>query len=225
MCGRYTLTATLDILLARYHLDEVTVPHTPRYQIAPGQMIPVILTGKNGERRFGHVKWGLIPVWAKDEKIAYKMINARSETVLQKPAFQIPFMRKRCIIPADGFYEWKQEGSRKQPVRVVLQSRELFSMAGLYDTWLSPTGQKIHTCTILTTQANPLLREIHDRMPVILKKEQESIWLDRGVEDTNELLPLLKPYPAEEMEVYPVSPLVNNAKHDTPDCIKRWEEG
>jgi putative SOS response-associated peptidase YedK len=219
MCGRYTITASLDLILAHYHISQITFTYAPRYNVAPGQMIPAIISGNNEEKRLGQLKWGFIPSWAKDEKIAYKMINAKSETVLEKPAFRQSLFKKRCIIPADGFYEWKSVGNGKQPMRFVLNSRGLFSMAGLYDTWVSADGVKVHTCTILTTQANDLVRGIHDRMPCILTSEQAAVWLNRNEQDPLRLLSLLQPFPSETMTVYPVSNRVGNVKHDDPDCI------
>jgi putative SOS response-associated peptidase YedK len=172
------------------------------------------------KNRMGELKWGLIPEWAKDEKIAYRTLNARAETLLEKPAFKIPFQRKRCLIPADSFYEWKKTKTGKQPMRIMLKSKELFSFAGLFDTWAAPDGTKISTCTIITTTPNELVAEMHDRMPVILRREDEAVWLDRSIRDIELLGSLLKPYPAEHMLAYPVSPLVGNVKNDVAECIK-----
>lgn len=222
MCGRYTLTVTLDELMAYYWVDAVSIPyHQPRYNVAPGQMIMAVIHDGT-QNRIGELKWGLIPSWAKDEKGAGRMINARAETLSEKPAYRIPFMRKRCLIPADGFYEWKKTDRGKQPMRIVLKGGGIFSFAGLYDTWIAPDGRKISTCTIVTTEPNRLMVDIHDRMPVILTGEDEHRWLDRNIRDPEILKPLLKPYPAEQMTAYPVTPAVGNAKLDLPDFILEW---
>jgi putative SOS response-associated peptidase YedK len=219
MCGRFSFSAEIQEIIERFHLAEVTFDYTPRYNIAPGQMIPVIIA-HGGVNRLGQLKWGLIPYWAKDEKIAFKTINAKAETVHEKPAFKLAFKRKRCLIPADGFYEWKKTETGKKPMRILLKSGELFGMAGLYDTWTAPDGTKVHTCTIITTKPNALVGQIHDRMPVILRLEDEAVWLNREIEDVDVLRSLLVPYPAEEMRIYPVSPLVGNVKNDSEECIR-----
>jgi putative SOS response-associated peptidase YedK len=223
MCGRYTLTVTLEELMLRYLIDPAFPPfHRPKYNVAPGQMVLAVIS--DGERnRMGELRWGLVPHWAKDESAGFKMINARAETVASKPAYRIPFERKRCLIPADGFYEWKKgpDGKTKQPMRIILKDESVFSMAGLYDTWTAPDGRKISTCTIITTKPNRLMEEIHDRMPVILRKEQEAAWLDRNNRDLTGLLEMLAPYPAEQMDAYPVSPAVGNVKNDSPENIKK----
>lgn len=223
MCGRYTITVTLEELLLRYHLEPgFPVYHRPKYNVAPGQLVMAVI--HDGERnRIGELKWGLIPPWAKDESAGYKMINARAETIADKPAYRLPFERKRCIIPADGFYEWKknEDAKTKQPMRILLKNESIFSMAGLYETWVTPDGRKISTCTIITTTPNRLVADIHDRMPVILRPEQEAAWLDRSNRDSSKLLDMLKPYPEEEMTAYPVPSLVGSVANDTPECVRR----
>jgi putative SOS response-associated peptidase YedK len=219
MCGRYSFSPEIQQIIQKFKIDEITFEYTPRYNIAPGQLIPAILAHES-KNRLGQLKWGLIPYWAKDEKIAFKTINAKAETVHEKPAFKHAFKRKRCIIPADGFYEWKKTESGKQPMRITMKSGEPFGMAGLFDSWTAPDGTKVHTCTIITTRPNELVGEIHDRMPVILRPEDEAIWLDREKQDLELLQSLLVPYPAEEMRAYPVSPLVGNVKNDSVECIK-----
>jgi len=221
MCGRYTIIVSIDELMMRYFIEEgMSVPfHRPRYNVAPGQMVMAVIN--DGSRnRIGELKWGLVPSWAKDEKIGYMMINARAETLTEKPAFRKLIARKRAIIPADSFYEWKRaaDGS-KQPMRIMLKNETTFSMAALYDTWQSPDGRKISTCTIITTSPNELMQNIHDRMPVILKPEDEAAWLNRNEPEIGDLLEMLKAYPAEEMKAYPVSPLVGNVKNDNEACI------
>lgn len=223
MCGRFTITVTIEELMMYYHIDGPPVPfHSPRYNVAPGQMIPAIINdGK--QNRIGPLKWGLIPSWAKDEKMGFKMINARAETVMEKPAYRGSFKRKRCLIPSDGFYEWKKIDRNKQPMRIMLKSKSIFSMAGLYDTWISPDGQKISSCTIITTTSDGIMKDIHDRMPVILRPEDESVWLDRE-QHPEVLRSLLEPYPTDKMFAYSVSPMVGNVKNDVPECIKNCED-
>jgi putative SOS response-associated peptidase YedK len=164
------------------------------------------------------MRWGLVPSWAKDPAIGNQMINARAETLTTKPAFRVAVRKRRCIIPADGFYEWQKQGSYKQPVRIVLRSREPFGFAGLWEHWQPPEGEELLTCTIITTEANVLLKVVHDRMPVILPKEKESLWLDPNAPLTD-VLALLKSYDPREMEYYPVDRAVNSPKHNDPDCI------
>jgi putative SOS response-associated peptidase YedK len=223
MCGRYTITLTLEELIVRYHIEQSMPPyHRPKYNVAPGQMVLAVIHDGQANR-MGELKWGLIPSWASDEKIGSRMINARAETVADKPAYRLPFERKRCLIPADGFYEWKQTGGRKQPMRIVLKSGGPFSMAGLYDTWTAPDGRKVSSCTILTTTPNRLVADIHDRMPVIVRPEDEAYWLSRDNRDIAGLQTLLKPYPAEDMRAYPVSPIVGNVGNDRPECVEEIE--
>ncbi|MGO4183399.1 DUF159 family protein [Paenibacillus sp. FSL A5-0031] len=223
MCGRYTLTVTLEELMVRYMIEETMVPfHRPKYNIAPSQQVLTIINdGQNN--RLGELKWGLVPPWADDPKIGFQMLNARSETAASKPAFQAPLQRKRCLIPADGFYEWKTTAQGKQPMRFVLKNRSLFSMAGLYETWISPEGTKINSCTILTTTPNELVSEVHDRMPVILRPEAEQLWLNRAVTDVKMITPLLKPYSSHELEAYPVSLAVGSVRNDDSSLIERIE--
>lgn len=220
MCGRYTLLVSLEELMVRFMIDETAVPfHRPQYNIAPGQLVMAVIN--DGKRnRLGELKWGLIPPWADDPKIGSRMLNARAETAAAKAAFASPLQRKRCLIPADGFYEWQKRESGKQPLRIVLRSRAVFSLAGLYETWMSPLGEKISTCTILTTAPNELMAPIHDRMPVILKPEDEGLWLDRSVQRPEAIRHLLGPYPAEEMEAYPVSAEVGSVRNDSPACVE-----
>ncbi|TYP72647.1 SOS response-associated peptidase [Paenibacillus methanolicus] len=220
MCGRFTITVTLEELMLRYWIGETTVPfHAPKYNVAPGQQVLAIIhDGK--QNRLGELKWGLIPSWSNDPKIGNKMLNARSETVQEKPAFKQLIGRKRCIVPADGFYEWQKTDTGKQPMRIVLRDRKLFSMAGLYDIWVSPDGTRVSTCTILTTAPNELMAPIHDRMPVILKAEDEELWLDRGMQDADKLRRLYVPFTADDLEAYPVSTAVGSVKVDELSCIE-----
>ncbi|KIL40530.1 hypothetical protein SD70_12975 [Gordoniibacillus kamchatkensis] len=219
MCGRYTIIVSMEELMLRYLADWPAGPHQPRYNVAPMQDVLAVI--HDGEKnRLGPLRWGLVPAWADDDKIGSRMINARAETLLQKPAFKPLIARKRALIPADGFYEWKTVGGRKQPMRITMKDGGVFSFAALYDTWTSPEGKKIHTCTIITTTPNSLVAGIHDRMPVILRREDESVWLSRSNRDAERLMSLLQPYPAEAMRAYPVSPQVGNVKNDTESCIE-----
>src|SRR3990170_4108942 len=192
MCGRFTLTTNLGAIAKRFGVSRFLEEVGPRYNIAPTQA--VIVVNDNRTRHLTQMQWGLIPSWAKDPAIGNRMINARAETVATKPAFRVALRKRRCLIPADGFYEWRQQGRRKQPVYIALKTREPFSFAGLWETWTSPDGQEIKTCTIITTEANDLLKPIHDRMPVILTREAEAVWLDPTSQDSARLLPLLRPY-------------------------------
>ena len=164
-------------------------------------------------------RWGLIPFWAKDPSIGHKMINARAETVDEKPSFEHSLQRERCLVIADGFYEWKKEGSTKQPYRITLKNKELFGFAGLWDTWNSTTGDIIDSCSIITTTPNDLMASIHDRMPVILSQDSERVWLDQTIVDSCFLKSLLVPYPANLMMAYEVSTLVNSPKNNEPECL------
>jgi len=217
MCGRFTLTTNLGAIAKRFGVARFLEEVGPRYNIAPTQT--VIVVSDDGTRSLTEMRWGLIPAWAKDPTIGNRMINARAETVATKPAFRVALRKRRCLIPADGFYEWQQVSRRKQPVYIVLKSREPFSFAGLWEIWISPDGEEVQSCTIITTEANELLKPVHDRMPVILTREAEAVWLDPLIQDPERLLPLLMPYPAEEMEAYPVSTKVNSPANEGPACI------
>ncbi|WNR46593.1 SOS response-associated peptidase [Paenibacillus roseipurpureus] len=220
MCGRYTITVTLEELMLRYDMYDTYMPrYGPKYNVAPGQQVMAIVHDGQ-QNKLGELRWGLIPEWAKEEKIGYQMLNARAETLADKPAFRKPFERKRCLIPADSFYDWKGTGKQKQPMRIMLRTGELFSMAGLYDTWTSPDGVRISTCTVITTESNTMMKEIHDRMPVILPREKEALWLDRTNRSVNQLQALLQSYPSEHMMAYPVSNRVGNVRNDDELCIE-----
>ena len=217
MCGRFTLTTNLGAIAKRFGVARFLEEVGPRYNIAPTQT--VIVVSDDGARQLTEMRWGLIPSWAKDPAIGNRMINARAETIATKPSFRSALRKRRCLIPADGFYEWTPAGRTKQPVHIALKNREPFGFAGLWESWTSLDGEEIKTCTIITTEANELLKPIHDRMPVILNREAEAVWLDPTIQQPATLLPLLTPYPAEEMEVYTVSTKVNNPTNDGPECI------
>lgn len=220
MCGRFTLYTDLDHIFDLYEIEQqINIVFHPRYNIAPAQSVLAIVN--DGKKNIaGMLRWGLVPNWAKDDKMATKMINARAETLLEKPSFRSLVQRKRCIIPADGFYEWMTTDQGKQPMHIVMKDRSVFSMAGLYDTWFDAKGRKVSTCTVITTMSNALMESIHNRMPVILKREDEQLWLNRNHENINDLLALLKPYHTQEMTAYPVSTIVGNVRNDSPECIQ-----
>ncbi|HXG18768.1 MAG TPA: SOS response-associated peptidase [Methylomirabilota bacterium] len=218
MCGRFTLTTDLNDLADRFAFHTANLSFKPHYNIAPSQPVLVVIGGE--ERRAGLLRWGLIPSWAKDPSIGDRMINARAETVAEKPSFRRALQKRRCLVPADGFYEWKKEGKKKTPMYIRLKSHEPFGFAGLWETWKSPNGEAIHSCTIITTAPNSLMEPIHNRMPVLLPREAEALWLDRTMEDPARLLPLLTPYPAEEMDAYEVSPAVNSPRTNASVCIE-----
>lgn len=218
MCGRFTLTADQEKLSQTFPQFKIQLPLFPRYNIAPTQEVLGIPNA--GDREAMFFRWGLIPSWAKDPSMGNQMINARAESLAEKPSFKIPFRKRRCIIFADGFYEWSQTpGSKvKKPFYVRLKSGEPFAFAGLWDLWQSPEGPLIYSCTIITTAPNELLAQIHNRMPVILRSEDLDLWLEPGEKAPSQLKELLKPYSAEAMEVYPVSLLVNDPHNDVPEC-------
>jgi putative SOS response-associated peptidase YedK len=217
MCGRFTLTYDIQTIAQAFHAAP-TLQTTARYNIAPTQQVVTVL--QNGERHLDLLRWGLIPSWAKEENIGSKMINARAETLAEKPSFKRLLHSRRCLIVADGFYEWKQEQKGpKTPMYITLKDHELFAFAGLWDSWKQPDGQLLRTCTIITTEANELVSSIHNRMPVILPNSARDAWLDVSMKDDHILLPLLKPYVAEEMMVRPVSRLVNDPKKDSAELI------
>jgi putative SOS response-associated peptidase YedK len=218
MCGRYTVTVSEDELIARYMIEEPTNGlHKARFNVAPTQQVPVILN-EHGLLKLDSFKWGLIPFWAKDTKVGYKMINARADTVAEKPSFRSAFKQRRCLIPADGFYEWKKIGSDKQPYRILLKDQLIFSMAGLWESWTSPEGEEIKSCTIITTDPNSLMIDIHDRMPMILSVEDEHKWLDKG-QSVEDLKAMLQPFPVERMRAYPVSNDVGSVKNQGQDLV------
>ncbi|GAB1538567.1 SOS response-associated peptidase [Scytonema sp. NUACC21] len=220
MCGRFTLSQPATALAQSFHLEKAP-DLEPQYNIAPTQMVAAVLYNQESDRRELHsLRWGLIPSWAKDPGMGSKLINARSETVAEKPAFRTAFKRQRCLVVADGFYEWQQRDGKKQPFYFRLQNENPFGFAGLWEQWKSPQGETITSCTILTTVANELLQPIHDRMPVILQQQNYDFWLDPLLKVPEMLQQLLQPYPSEAMTAYPVGTVVNNPRHNSPDCVK-----
>jgi putative SOS response-associated peptidase YedK len=220
MCGRFTLVADPNELRMAFPWVNIPQPAEPRYNVAPTQ--PVAIIPNDGRNQLDYFVWGLIPPWAKDPSIGNRMINARSETLIEKPAFRNAFRRRRCLIPASGFYEWKAvEGQKtKTPMYIQLESAKPFAFAGLWERWDSSDGSTVLSCAIITTSPNELMSHIHNRMPVILKPEDYSLWIETGEQPINRLQALLKPYPADEMKAYAVSRMVNSPNVDEPALIK-----
>lgn len=225
MCGRLTLQISVTELSA--FLDSLRLPLfpglNPRYNICPTQPVACIRQSNDQQLESVTLRWGLVPFWANDLKIGARMINARSETVATKPAFRKAFKSRRCLVLADGFYEWKKSGKSKQPYYISRNDSQPFLLAGLWESWQNkdePDSQPVETCTILTTTANDIMAPLHDRMPVILEQPDLDFWLDNQFEDRQQLEKLLVPYAADELQAYPVDTLVNKAANDQPECIK-----
>jgi putative SOS response-associated peptidase YedK len=230
MCGRYTLGHSVEDVIERFAVQQLSLDMPPRYNIAPTQ--PVAVITQNGTRVLDGYRWGLVPSWAKDINIGNRMINARAETLAEKPVFKSALLRRRCLIPADGFYEWKREGTgkgaRKQPMRVHHKDNYIFAFAGLWDEWQAPDGSPIRSCAIITTAPNDLMSGIHDRMPAILRREDEEAWLRPGGDSKHDLPPLLemlRPYADGELAAHPVSTQVNSPVFDASTCIEPVESG
>lgn len=219
MCGRFTLTIDPSLLREAFPGFEVPGDLAPRYNIAPTQ--PVAVIPNDGQQKIQMFRWGLIPHWAKDPKIGNRIINARAETVAEKPSFRNAYRRRRCLVLADGFYEWRKEPGqkRKTPMYIRLQSGRPFGFAGLWETWQPDGGEALRSCTIITTTPSELVAPIHNRMPVVLAPEAYELWLDPAEQAPDRLDPWLGPYPASEMTAYPVSTLVNNPRNDSAACI------
>ncbi len=220
MCGRFTLT--LDSKQLQESLPWLNIPEAsvkPRYNVAPTQ--PVAVVPNDGRNRLDYYMWGLIPSWAKDPEIGSRLINARAETLAEKPAFRSAFRRRRCLILADGFYEWQQAPGRKTkiPTYIQLKTKDPFAFAGLWESWHSPDGSEILSCTIITTEPNSIMKPIHNRMPVILHETDYKLWLSPDEKTPEQISPLLKPFPSEKMITYPVSTIVNSPANETPECI------
>ena len=230
MCGRYSLTTTTDAMRGLFEFENLpNLP--PRYNIAPTQQVPVVRAGRARVRELTLMRWGLIPRWAKDASMAAKMINARAETIAEKPSYRDAYQERRCLVPADGFYEWRREGEIKQPFRIGMKGGAPFAFAGLWECWTATEtalwfteGEVIETVTIITTVANDKLRPIHPRMPVILPNDAFDNWLD-AANDADTVQPLLKSYPVEPMVYYRVGQTVNNSRTDSPLCIEPLNKG
>lgn len=218
MCGRFALKTPPRTIREHFNLPEA-VALTPRYNIAPSQEVAAVRKSPDKKnRQLDMLRWGLIPGWARDMKVGYRMINGRAETLAQKPSFRSAFRKRRCLIAADGFYEWHHAGKSRTPYFIQLKNDPVFAFAGLWESWNSPEGRTIESCTIITTAANELVKRMHDRMPVIISPDQYDTWLqDNAAPDS--LQQLLRPYPADEMQMHRVGPGVNSPKNDAPECI------
>lgn len=220
MCGRFTLT--VDAHQIREAFPWITVPEgiQPRYNVAPSQ--PVAVVANDGKNELNYFTWGLVPFWAKDPSIGNRMINARAETLSEKPSFKNAFRYRRCLVLADGFYEWVAEPGTKSktPMYIHLKNKRPFAFAGLWESWNPPDGSELLSCTIITTEPNPLVAKLHNRMPVILHESDYPLWLRTDEVELAELQAILAAYPAEEMSYYPVSKQVNNPANESPACIK-----
>jgi putative SOS response-associated peptidase YedK len=216
VCGRFSFAAKARIIEDRFDVESDEALILPRYNCAPSQNLAVISNAEPS--RLSMYRWGLIPVWAKDSAIGAKTINAKAETILEKPSFRQPFKKRRCLVPADSFYEW-QKDRMKTPFRIMMNNEDLFAMAGIWDAWINPQGEEVRSFSILTTIANDLVAGIHHRMPVILKREDEQVWLEST--DEQQLLSLLQPYDPKAMKAYPISRLVNSPAYDHEDIHSR----
>lgn len=229
MCGRFTLSASASEVAQQFDLPAEPIL-VPRYNIAPTQPVGIVRAQSARaasaaiSRDWALTLWGLIPSWAKDPGIANSLINARAETVTEKPAFRAAFKRRRCLVPTTGFYEWQRQEKRKQPYYITVGEGSLFAIAGLWETWHGPDGSEIETCTLLTTEANAMMEPLHTRMPVIIAPEDYADWLGTGADASpqalDQLRHLLRPYPAKEMAAIPVSSYVSNARNEGAECIE-----
>ncbi len=216
MCGRYSLVPT-ESIAARFDIQQEQLTLLPRYNVAPSQSMPVVV--RNSPNRLVEMQWGLIPSWSKEPRAQFSTINARAETVTKSPVFRGPFKSRRCLVPASGFYEWQRTDQGKQPFCIRLKGGELFAFAGLYDVWHDAEGNELYSYTVITTAPNDLVAPIHNRMPVILRQEDEPAWLDKEANPAR-LLSLLVGYPAEKMEAYPVSRAVNNPANEGAELMQ-----
>jgi putative SOS response-associated peptidase YedK len=224
MCGRYRLSRRKQIVEEHFSSVSGEQDWKPRYNIAPTQPIPIVRQNpKKPVREMSLLRWGLIPSWAKESSGAAKMINARSETAGTKPAFRDALKSRRCLIPADGFYEWQKTGNAKQPYCFEVADGELFAFAGIWDRWNDPDSNIVETCSILTTSPNAVTSAVHDRMPVILDPDSYDLWLDPGMKDVSTATELLKPYDAQLMRCYPIGTRINRVANDDEECSARVE--
>ncbi len=218
MCGRYTLATPVERLSEEFGFENSSVELPQSYNVAPTQGVAAVLE-EDGERHLEMLRWGLIPPWADDPQIGSRMINARSETAPEKPSFRRAFRERRCLIPADGFYEWQRTNGAKQPFYIHMEDGRPFAFAGLWESWGKGGEGEVRTCVILTTEANAVVGEIHERMPVIVAPDAYDVWLDPASE-RDELTGLLVPYPEDGMEAYPVSRFVNSPSNNDPRCVE-----
>ncbi len=221
MCGRFTLSASPAAIADHFGLQETPLLE-PRFNVAPGQKIATIsaVSGDAQHPVFGWRRWGLVPSWAKDEKIGNRLINARSETVAEKPAFRAAIRCRRCLVPADGFYEWAGSKGSKQPYFIGLSDRALFAFAGLWERWSDPAGEPLESCTLLTTQAAEALRALHERMPVIVDRDDYALWMNPELEDPDRLAAVIDRNLGAALDFFPVSTHVNDVRRDDPRCLE-----
>jgi len=219
MCGRFALYSSLADIQQAFGIQQPRWELQASYNVAPTHEVAVVVQ-RDGQNHLEKMRWGLIPAWAKDPSIGSRMINARAETLNEKPSFKRPFRSQRCLVVADGFFEWAKTEQGKVPMFVRTTGRSPFGMAGLYDVWVSPEGESVTSCTIVTTRANDFMQRIHDRMPLIVPKSQEAMWLDPATPHISEWLSALAPFPSQEMEAHPVSRLVNSPQNNSIECIQ-----
>lgn len=219
MCGRYTLTVDASVLATLFDLEPL-FEIEPRYNIAPSQPVPIVRRNNEDQRELAWARWGLIPSWAKDPKIGNKLINARAETAADKPSFRSAYKHRRCLLPADGFFEWVKIPNGKQPHYIRFTDRRVFAFGGLWERWTPPDGDPVESCTILTTRPNRLIASLHDRMPVIIPSERFGDWIDRNPLSADTAETMLLPHSADQMEAVPVGSRVNSPKNDDPRCVE-----
>lgn len=218
MCGRMTAKTPAEALQREFQLASIEgVELQARYNLAPTQPVPVV--ANTGERRLELYRWGLVPAWAKDVAIGNKLINARADTLAEKPSYRQAYKKRRCLMLVDGFYEWRTDADGKTPFHIHRKDGRPFALAGLWEEWTDPEGQRLRTCAVITTGPNALMRSIHDRMPVILPPDAQAQWLSQGDKKPEELAPLLVPYAMDDLEAIQVSRMVNSPKNDRPECV------
>ena len=217
MCYRFVRESNIAEIAREFDVDEIEEDISPSFNVSPTHNVPALIN--DGVRRIEVLRWGLIPPWAENISIGNKLLNARGETITEKPSFRLAFKKRRCLIPATGYYEWKREGSNKTPMFIHLKDEKIFGMAGLWERWTSPSGEQINSFTIITIAANDWLKPVNDRMPVIIPKDQVALWLDSTGRSEDDLMFMLKPYDADLMEKHKVSSVVNSPKNDSPENI------
>ncbi len=218
MCGRFAQYSIKPVVVEEFGVEKISFDLESSYNIAPGQGVAAVVGGD--DRELVKLCWGLVPSWAKDASVGYKMINARSETISKKPSFRDAYKKRRCLIITDGFYEWQKDDKSKRPFYIRLKSEKPFGFAGLHETWNSSDGETIHSCTIITTEANELLKPIHNRMPVIINNDDIPLWLSSDIQDKELLNRVLKPFNSDKLKAYEVSAFVNKPANNSEDCIK-----
>ena len=222
MCGRFEIHSAIEIIAEIFGITDRDIEYSPSYNIAPSQDILIVIN--DGKRRLVKSRWGFVPSLSRDLDTGYRMINARAETAANSKAFKAAFEKQRCLVVADGFYEWRKEGATKKPFYIRLKSRRPFGFAGLYNVWMSPDGKPLTTSTIVTVDANELVMPIHNRMPAIAPADKYDLWLDPRVKDSSAVSSVLTPYPSGEMELFPVTPKVNSVKYNSSESIKPRDE-